>query len=276
MQTACLYQNTKNMRILVLGAGKMGSFFLDLLSFEHETAVYEKNPERLRFTYNTLRFTALDEIDEFHPELVINAVTVKYTISAFKEVMPHLPADCIISDISSVKTGLKDFYEHCGHRYVSTHPMFGPTFANLNQLSHENAIIISEGDYMGRIFFKDLYSRLGLNIYEYSFEEHDKTVAYSLSIPFVSTFVFAAVMKHQDAPGTTFKRHMNIAKGVLNEDDFLLQEILFNPYTSEQVEQIRTELKRLLEIIDNKDAKGMKEYLTKIRDNVRRDIAIDR
>ncbi len=276
MQTACLYQNTKNMRILVLGAGKMGSFFLDLLSFEHETAVYEKNPERLRFTYNTLRFTALDEIDEFRPELVINAVTVKYTISAFKEVMPHLPADCIISDISSVKTGLKDFYEHCGHRYVSTHPMFGPTFANLNQLSHENAIIISEGDYMGRIFFKDLYSRLGLNIYEYSFEEHDKTVAYSLSIPFVSTFVFAAVMKHQDAPGTTFKRHMNIAKGVLNEDDFLLQEILFNPYTSEQVEQIRTELKLLLEIIDNKDAKGMKEYLTKIRDNVRRDIAIDR
>lgn len=276
MQTACLYQNTKNMRILVLGAGKMGSFFLDLLSFEHETAVYEKNPERLRFTYNTLRFTALDEIDEFHPELVINAVTVKYTISAFKEVMPHLPADCIISDISSVKTGLKDFYEHCGHRYVSTHPMFGPTFANLNQLSHENAIIISEGDYMGRIFFKDLYSRLGLNIYEYSFEEHDKTVAYSLSIPFVSTFVFAAVMKHQDAPGTTFKRHMNIAKGVLNEDNFLLQEILFNPYTSEQVEQIRTELKRLLEIIDNKDAEGMKEYLTKIRDNVKRDIAIDR
>lgn len=276
MQTACLYQNTKNMRILVLGAGKMGSFFLDLLSFEHETAVYEKNPERLRFTYNTLRFTALDEIDEFRPELVINAVTVKYTISAFKEVMPHLPADCIISDISSVKTGLKDFYEHCGHRYVSTHPMFGPTFANLNQLSHENAIIISEGDYMGRIFFKDLYSRLGLNIYEYSFEEHDKTVAYSLSIPFVSTFVFAAVMKHQDAPGTTFKRHMNIAKGVLNEDNFLLQEILFNPYTSEQVEQIRTELKRLLEIIDNKDAEGMKEYLTKIRDNVRRDIAIDR
>lgn len=276
MQTACLYQNTKNMRILVLGAGKMGSFFLDLLSFEHETAVYERNPERLRFTYNTLRFTALDEIDEFHPELVINAVTVKYTISAFKEVMPHLPADCIISDISSVKTGLKDFYEHCGHRYVSTHPMFGPTFANLNQLSHENAIIISEGDYMGRIFFKDLYSRLGLNIYEYSFEEHDKTVAYSLSIPFVSTFVFAAVMKHQDAPGTTFKRHMNIAKGVLNEDNFLLQEILFNPYTSEQVEQIRTELKLLLEIIDNKDAEGMKEYLTKIRDNVRRDIAIDR
>ncbi|MCR5151841.1 MAG: prephenate dehydrogenase/arogenate dehydrogenase family protein [Prevotella sp.] len=257
------------MRILVLGAGKMGSFFLDLLSFEHETAVYEKDPKRMRFTYNTQRFTQLEEIREFKPELVINAVTVKYTIPAFREVLPFLPADCIISDISSVKTDLKEFYESSGHRYVSTHPMFGPTFANLNQLHEENAIIISEGDYMGRIFFKDLYQKLSLNIYEYTFEEHDKTVAYSLSIPFVSTFVFAAVMKHQDAPGTTFKRHMRIAKGVLNEDDYLLQEILFNPYTHDQVSQIRTELKELLEIIDNKDGEGMKAYLKKIRDNVK-------
>lgn len=254
----------------------MGSFFLDLLSFDHETAVYEKDPKRMRFTYNCQRLTTLDEIKEFRPELVINAVTVKYTIPAFKEVMPYLPDDCIISDISSVKTGLKDFYQQSGHRYVSTHPMFGPTFANLQQLSEENAIIISEGDYMGRIFFKDLYQKLGLNIYEYTFEEHDRTVAYSLSIPFVSTFVFAAVMKHQDAPGTTFKRHMNIAKGVLNEDDYLLQEILFNPYTSEQVENIRNEMTALLKIIDSKDAAGMKAYLTKIRDNVRRDIEINR
>ena len=257
------------MKILVLGAGKMGSFFLDLLSFEHEMAVYEKDPKRMRFTYNCQRFTQLEEIRQFAPELVINAVTVKFTIPAFEEVLPYLPADCILSDISSVKTGLKAYYETTSHRYVSTHPMFGPTFANLNQLSEENAIIISEGDYMGRIFFKDVYGKLGLNIYEYSFEEHDRTVAYSLSIPFVSTFVFAAVMKHQDAPGTTFKRHMRIAKGVLSEDDYLLQEILFNPYTHDQVAQIRSELKELLEIIDHKDAEGIKQYLTKIRKNVR-------
>jgi len=264
------------MRILVMGAGKMGSFFLDLLSFEHETAVFEKDPKRMRFTYNTQRFTRLEEIAEFQPELVINAVTMKYTIPAFEEVMPYLPKECIISDIASVKTGLKDYYDRTGRRYVSSHPMFGPTFANLQQLSEENAVIISEGDYMGRIFFKDLYSRLGLNIYEYTFDEHDQTVAYSLSIPFVSTFVFAAVMKHQDAPGTTFKRHMRIAKGVLNEDDYLLQEILFNPYTGGQVSQIRTELKELLDIIEHHDEERMQQYLAKIRRNVARDIQIDR
>ena len=253
------------MKILILGAGKMGAFFVDLLSFEHETAVYDTDPKRLRFMYNTQRFTSLDEVDGFSPELVINAVTLKYTLDAFGKVIPHLPAGCILSDIASVKTGMKEFYDGCGFRYVSTHPMFGPTFANLGSLSSENAVIISEGDYMGRIFFKDLYSRLGLHVHEYTFDEHDETVAYSLSIPFVSTFVFAAVMKHQDAPGTTFKRHMSIAKGVLGEDETLLREVLFNPRTSGQVSKIRTELKELIGIIDRKEEQAFSDYLAKIR-----------
>ncbi len=258
------------MRILILGAGKMGTFFVDLLSFEHETAVYDVQPQRLRFMYNTLRFSSLEEIRDFRPELVINAVTLKHTLNVFRQVLPLLPDDCILSDIASVKTGMKEFYEACGRRYVSTHPMFGPTFANLGALSSENAIIISEGDYMGRIFFKDLYQRLGLNICEYTFEQHDETVAYSLSIPFVSTFVFAAVMKHQDAPGTTFKRHMAIARGVLGEDDCLLREILFNPRTSGQVSKIRDELKELLDIIDRKDEVRLNAYLQRIRKNIDR------
>ena len=200
--------------------------------------------------------------------MVINAVTLKATIPAFEKVIPHIPDNCILSDIASVKTGMKEFYDKCGFKYVSTHPMFGPTFANLGSLSSENAIIIKEGDYMGRIFFRDLYNRLGLNVCEYTFEEHDETVAYSLSIPFVSTFAFAAVMKHQDAPGTTFKRHMAIARGVLGEDDTLLREILFNPLTSGQVEKIRTELSELIDIIDHKDEARLGAYLTKIRKNI--------
>ena len=257
------------MKILILGAGKMGSFFTDLLSFDHEVAVLEKDPKRMRFIYNALRLQSPEEVKDFNPELVINCVTLSYTIEAFKAVMPYLQPYCIISDIASVKTYLKEFYETCGFPYVSTHPMFGPTFASLSNLSSESAIIISESDHLGKVFFKDLYNSLNLNIFEYTFDEHDETVAYSLSIPFVSTFVFAAVMKHQEAPGTTFKKHMAIAKGLLSEDDYLLQEILFNPRTPSQVENIRTELKQLLEIITSKDAEGMKKYLTKIREKIK-------
>ena len=146
--------------------------------------------------------------------------------------------------------------------------MFGPTFAKLNNLSHESAIIISESDHLGKIFFKDLYSNLNLNIFEYTFDEHGETAAYSLSIPFVSTLVFASTMKHQQAPGTTFKKHMEIAKGLLSEDDYLLQEILFNSKTPKQVEKILEELQNLLTIIKDKDADKMQSFLTNVRKKI--------
>lgn len=257
------------MKIMILGAGKMGSFFCDLLSFEHEVAVYDADPAKLRFIYNCQRFSSLDEVDGFDPDMVINAATVKYTIDAFKAVLPHLRPTAIISDIASVKTGLPEFYAGCGHPFVSTHPMFGPTFASLSNLANENAIIISEGDHLGRVFFKDLYSRLGLHIEHYTFEEHDSVTAYSLSIPFASTLVFGSVMKHQSAPGTTFKRHMAIAKGLMSEDDYLLSEILFNPNTPEQLSKISDTLNELQQIIARRDSAALKGFLDRVRANLK-------
>lgn len=257
------------MRILIIGAGKMGSFFSDLLSFKHSVAVFETNPQRLRFTYNVRRMSSPDEIADFDPQLVINAATVKYTLEAFRMVITYIGKECILADIASVKTGLPEFYAECGHPFVSSHPMFGPTFASLSNLQDENAIIISEGDHLGKVFFKDLYNELHLNIREYTFKEHDEVIAYSLSIPFTSTLVFGSVMKHQDAPGTTYKRHMAIARGLMSEDDFLLTEILFNPHTVEQIDKIQDKLETLKEIVAHKDSNAMKEFLEQVRENLK-------
>ena len=256
------------MRILIVGAGKMGSFFADLLSFDHEVALLDIDPKKLRFVYNVQRMTSAKDVAAFNPEMVINAATLTYTIEAFESILPYISQTCILSDIASVKTDLKTFYSNAKRPFVSTHPMFGPTFASLNDLSTQSAIIISDSDHMGKVFFKDLYNSVKLNVFEYSFEEHDETIAYSLSIPFASTLVFASVMKRQDAPGTTFKRHMSLAEGLLSEDDYLLTEILFNPYTSNQVERIREKLKELLHIIEKKDGKQMKQFLTDVRKNI--------
>lgn len=257
------------MNILIVGAGKMGTFFSDLLCFNHTVAIFDTNPQRLRFTFNVQRMTRPEEIADFRPQLVINAATVKYTLEAFGMVMPYLEKDCILADIASVKTGLPEFYASCGHPFVSTHPMFGPTFASLSNLADENAIIISEGDHLGKIFFKDLYGGLHLNIREYTFKEHDEVIAFSLSIPFTSTLVFGSVMKHQDAPGTTFKRHMAIARGLMSEDDYLLTEILFNPHTEEQIDKIQERLEALKGIVHRKDSDGMKQFLEQVRENLK-------
>ena len=43
----------------------MGSFFSDLLSFNHEIAVFEKDLKRMRFIYNALRFSTVEQVQEF-------------------------------------------------------------------------------------------------------------------------------------------------------------------------------------------------------------------
>ena len=70
----------ESMKILVLGAGRMGSFFVDLLSFHHEVAVFETDAQKLRFVYHALRFNDRNEIRDFAPELLINADRTAHSI----------------------------------------------------------------------------------------------------------------------------------------------------------------------------------------------------
>jgi prephenate dehydrogenase len=109
---------------------------------------------------------------------------------------------------------------------------------------------------------------LKIKIFEYSFQEHDKTIAYSLSIPFASTMVFAASMKEQEAPGTTFKKHYKIAEGLLSEDDYLLSEILLSPHSLEQVERINREMRLLTEMIKSRDKEQLKKFFGNLRSNI--------
>ncbi len=256
------------MKILVLGAGNMGSFFVDALCLHHEVAVYDTDMERMKYLFRIRRIEHLEQVKEFVPDLFINAVSLQHTMSAFEAVLPYIPETCIISDITSVKNGIPQYYETLKHRFVSSHPMFGPTFANIKELSGQSAIIIKESDPAGKKFFKEFYTKLKINIYEYSFAEHDQTIAYSLSVPFSSTLVFAACMKKQEAPGTTFKKHMTIAKGLMTENDYLLSEVLLNPYTLPQIEKIQDKLTYLIGLIKAKDTQALHQFFAELRENI--------
>lgn len=256
------------MRILIIGAGRMGAWLTEELCLDHEVCVYDSDIMRLKYFIQVRRVLQLSEAKDFDPEMVINCVFLGDTVEVFREVLPFVGPNCILADIASVKTGFADFYREAGHPFVSSHPMFGPTFANIRDLHDESAAIISESDPKGKEFFKALYTKLGIHIFEYDFEDHDKMVAYSLATPFASTMVFASVMKRQETPGTNFKRHMIIAKGLLSEDDRLLAEIMFNPYTIRQIELINSKLSYLTHIIKQRDYDEMRKFLASLRENI--------
>ena len=246
----------------------MGSWLVESLCLDYEVGVYDTDRSKLKYFFNSRKFLYFEEILDFSPDILINAVSLDRTIAVFDEIISYLPKECILADITSVKSGLAEYYKKLGRRYVSTHPMFGPTFANVKNLMNENAIIIKESDEAGKEFFRKFYSGLKIKIHEYTFEEHDETIAYSLSIPFSSTMVFAAVMKEQEAPGTTFKKHFSIAEGLFTEDDFLLSEILLSPYSLGQVERINEQLELLIKMIKDRDKEKLKEFFGQLRSNI--------
>jgi prephenate dehydrogenase len=256
------------MRIAIIGAGNMGSWLVESLCLDYEVGVFDLDRSKLKYFFNSRKFLYYEEIMDFSPDLLINAVSLDKTISLFEEIVSYLPENCIIADITSVKSGLAEYYTKLGRRFVSTHPMFGPTFGNVKDLRDENAIIITESDEEGKAFFREFYSGLKIRIHEYSFQEHDETIAYSLSIPFSSTMVFAACMKEQEAPGTTFKKHFSIAEGLLSEDDYLLTEILLSPYSLSQVERINEQMEALIGMIRSRDKAKLREFFGQLRSNI--------
>lgn len=253
------------MRIAIIGAGKMGSWLAKALGGGNEVAIYDRNPGKAEKAAGGKALHELSHLSKFAPELLVNAVSLQNTVEAFEQAMPHLPAGCVIADVASLKGGIADYYKKSGRRFASVHPMFGPTFADLDSLREENAVIISESDDEIAGFFSAFFAHLGVRIYNLSFKEHDEMMAYSLTTPFVSSLVFVSCIGNAAVPGATFARHMKIAKGLLSEDDHLLCEILFNEQSVPQIEKISAKLQHLKHIIEGKDREEAKEFLDKLR-----------
>ena len=167
------------MRIAILGAGRMGSWLARVLARDHHVIIGDSDPLKAKSLPMIPAWTDNDELAAFMPEMLVNCVPLGSTVRVFGTVMDHLPETCMLSDIASVKTGLADYYAESGRPFVSTHPMFGPTYADETNLKQQNAVIIRESCEAGKDFFLKLYTTLGLRIFEESFDEHDRTVAYS-------------------------------------------------------------------------------------------------
>ncbi len=256
------------MKIAIMGAGNMGRWFHKILAGEHDLRVFDRDPERLRGLDDVQILSDVARLGEFRPELLLNTVSIHETVPVFRAAEPFLEPDCLLADMASVKEDLPGYYRDCGFRFVSIHPMFGPTFADIESLKDENVMFITDSDPKGMAFFRRIFRRLGVKMFECGFEEHDRKIAYSLTLPFASTLVFAACLDPDAVPGTTFRKHFEIARGLLAEDDHLLAEILFNPHSMEQLDRVTGRLEFLKHVIRSRDQEEAERFLAGLRSNL--------
>lgn len=254
--------------VVILGCGHMGSWLARELSSEHRVAVYDTDAAKSAACRGIERLGRMDDVGAVVPDLLVNAVTLQNTVEAYEAVAPLLPRECILADVASIKARIAGYYGKAGFRFVSVHPMFGPTFADMKSPVQENGVIISESCEEGREIFARLFERLGVRTFIYSFDEHDRMMAYSLTTPFLASLVFAACVDASAVPGTTFARHMALARKLLTEDDHLLAEILFNPYSLDEIAKITSRLEFLKHIVMARDSEEAGKFFGRLRENV--------
>jgi len=75
-------------------------------------------------------------------------------------------------------------------------------------------------------------------------------------------------MSNSAVPGTTFKKHLEIARGLLSEDDYLLSEILFNPHSLPELEKVTARLDFLKHVIGQRDSEEAKKFFDRLRKNI--------
>ncbi len=256
------------MKIVILGAGRMGGWLAGELRKEHPVAVYDIIPARLEGLKGVEKLMRIEAIRPFSPDLLINAVSLERVISVFREAAPYVPEDCVLGDIASIKREVAEYYGTCGFRFLSIHPMFGPTFTDMESLRDANAIIIEESESTVADFFEGFFARLGVKTFRYSFDKHDRMMAHSLSLPFLSSMAFASCVDSQGVPGTTFAKHMSIARGLMAEDDHLLAEILFNSHSLMELDRVTSRLEYLKHIIRDRDHEELYTFFEGLRKNL--------
>ena len=239
----------------------MGALLGPLLAGDNKIAIYDTGPGAQDAPESFVRLGNPSAAAEFSPDILLNCTGPDSTIDSFNQFLPFLTPDCVVADIASVKSRLPEFYASAGVKFVSLHPMFGPTFASPETLRGLNCIIITESEKEGREFFYDFFNGLGINVHMLSFEEHDMLMARVLGVPFVATLLFAAGSEAGLPGGTTYNRHLDLARGLFSESPAVLAGILVNRYNGEQVVKMTENLNRLAAMLEKQDLTAIEGYI---------------
>ena len=109
--------------LIVGGEGEMGAYFHHWF-------------ERAGYRVDVLGKDDWDRVAALceNRELVLVSVPIDVTCRVIAELAPHLPSDCLLADITSVKAEpLAAMLRHHDGPVVGLHPLFGPTTSTLDK-----------------------------------------------------------------------------------------------------------------------------------------------
>lgn len=232
---------TQNIRhISVLGLGRFGSLFYDLLAnlLGHEL-VHAWSPER-----------QIPDMYSFEQACAADLIFLAVPISAFESVLHQMMKassleNTLLVDLSSVKEHpkriLSEILPHSASA-ILCHPMFGPSafLTNGNSASgfRVSFEVIRAATHLS-LALRKLFEALGLEVVEIDAETHDRVTARSQFLTLVlAKLAKEAAVSHNPLETASSRKLIDLAESI-SVDDRLLQDYLsYNRFSKNELQRL--------------------------------------
>jgi len=270
------------MRMAIIGAGKMGSWFAKFFRDEgHSVVVASRNQKKLKKLGAKLNV----EIDTFLGAIKgADRILICVAINGFEEVVkiisPEIQKNQILMDICSIKKYPLDIL----HKYLpnnlvlGTHPVFGPGSTNLKN----KTFVLTPTNNVEEDFAQDFKGWLEskqVHVLIMSPEKHDMLLSIVLGLPHFIGLVACDVLLEQknysetkNVAGTTFRMLFTLAEVAALEEPELFNSLQSSlPGIMQLESQFISKASEWFELIKKKDSvaitKKMKQLKAKLKEN---------
>jgi prephenate dehydrogenase len=271
------------MRVTIIGgAGQMGKWLIHhfkalgytVIASDSRISELRKTVDDLEIILENSNTTAVLDSD-----IVVIAVPIEQTAEVIREVSPHMRPNSVLCEISSIKQNLPDVLIEASEnqiRPLCIHPMFGP-----GPRARIRPIVL--------IPIYDAESEKGLvedlfPDYQVIFataEEHDKSMAFVISLPYFINTILASVLAEEDLgllqqlAGTTFSVQFMLMSSILFQSTKLHIALhSANEYVPETLSRFQSKLAQgLSHLVD--DFSGFGEFIAKAREKVGENVNLE-
>jgi chorismate mutase/prephenate dehydrogenase len=204
-------------------------------------------------------------------DLALLAVPIAVTPAVARELGPHLPPQCVLCDITSLKRGpLEAMLEGHAGPVVGLHPLFGPTTVSMDK----QIVVACAGREGGACqWLLDQLAVWGNVLVEATAEEHDRMMGIVQAVRHFATFAFGEYLCARQVPisrtlevsSPIYRLELGMVGRLFAQDPSLYAEIIFaTPERRALLRDFIESLNRHLGMVDRGDKQAFIEQFRKV------------
>ncbi|RMI20441.1 MAG: prephenate dehydrogenase, partial [Calditrichaeota bacterium] len=217
----------------IIGGGRFGCFWGRHLSRHVPVWVYDVDESRREEAEAFGVWAPLQEC--LGKEVVVLTIPIRCIPGFLREHGRRIPPGTVVMDCASVKSVVMEWFEEFlppEVYYVATHPLFGPDSAAGGLAGHTLTMIPGRIPYHRLAALNELFAhRLGLRLLSLSPDEHDRLMAYNLSLMHhLGRALHHLGIEQLPLKMASLQRAQHIARVAVNDSRELFEDFYrFNP-----------------------------------------------